>query len=203
MDKRGRPSAGDLAAKARVATVVAGDFGRAPPPEGMAEDQALIWRQIVATEPVEFFATAATKGLLRDYCRHRSTTDKLSAIIELFQADWLKAKDGVKRYADLCKVRDAECRAAADKAVKLRLTNQSRWTPEKSGTAARHELKLETKPWEILRMISGLPSRTRSAWSLSSAVSLTSSSPVPRQAISAGEKLAQRQAAFGTSRQWV
>ena len=64
MDKRGRPSAGDLAAKARVATVVAGDFGRAAPPEGMAEDQAVIWRQIVATEPVEFFATAATKGLL-------------------------------------------------------------------------------------------------------------------------------------------
>ena len=45
-------------------------------------------------------------------------------------------------------------------------------------------------------MISGLPSRSRSACSLSSAASLTSSLPVPRQAISAGEKFAHRQAAF-------
>ena len=36
-----------------------------------------------------------------------------------------------------------------NKAVRLRLTNQSRWTPEKSGTAARHKSKLEVKPWEI------------------------------------------------------
>ena len=41
-----------------------------------------------------------------------------------------------------------------------------------------------------------MPSRRRSACSLSSAASLTSSLPVPRQAISAGEKFAQRQAAF-------
>jgi len=52
-------------------------------------------------------------------------------------------------------------------------------------------------------MISGLARRSRSACSLSSAASFTSSLPVPRQAISAGEKLGQRQAAAGTSRQWV
>jgi len=39
------------------------------------------------------------------------------------------------------------------------------------------------------------------ACSVSSAASLTSSLPVPRQAISAGEKFGQRQAAFGTSSQ--
>ena len=126
MDKRGRPSAGDLEVKARAATVVAGDFGPAHRRrKAWPRTRRSIRRQIVATEPVEFFATAATKGLLRDDRRHRSTTDKLSAIIEPFQADGLKAKDGVKWYADLCKVRDAESRAAADKAVKLRLTNQS------------------------------------------------------------------------------
>ena len=51
--------------------------------------------------------------------------------------------------------------------------------------------------------ISGLPCRSRRACSLSSAASLTSSLPVPRQAISAGEKFGQRQAAAGASRQWV
>ncbi|WP_424987365.1 hypothetical protein [Microbulbifer sp. S227A] len=53
---------------------------------------------------------------------------------------------------------------------------------------------LETDPW-------GLPSRSLSACSLSSAGSLISSLPVPRQAISAGEKFGQRQAPLGTSRQ--
>jgi hypothetical protein len=148
MQKRGRPSPGDLAGKA--AKVIAGGFGtRAEPPEDMAADQADIWRQIVATEPAEFFASAATKGLLRDYCRHRSTADKVSAIIEQFQGEWLKAKDGVKRYSELCKVRDAEARAAADKAVKLRMTNQSRFTPTAGGTAVRNEAKLDKKPWEV------------------------------------------------------
>jgi hypothetical protein len=52
------------------------------------------------------------------------------------------------------------------------------------------------------RTISGLPSRSRSACSASSAGSLMSSRPVPRQAISAGEKFGQRQASAGTSRQW-
>ena len=52
-------------------------------------------------------------------------------------------------------------------------------------------------------MMSGLPRRARSACSLSSAAAFTSSFPVPRQAISAGEKFGQRHAAAGTSRQWV
>ena len=46
-------------------------------------------------------------------------------------------------------------------------------------------------------------SRSRSACSLSSAVSLTRSLPVPRQAISAGLKFGQRQVPSGTSRQWL
>jgi hypothetical protein len=148
MQKRGRPSPGDLAGKATK--VVAGGFGiRAEPPADMAPEQAEIWRQIVASEPVEFFSTAATKGLLRDYCRHRTTADKVSAIIEMFQADWLKAKDGVRRYSDLCKLRDGEVRAASNLAMRLRMTNQARWSPQSSGTITRNEAKLDKKPWEI------------------------------------------------------
>ena len=52
-------------------------------------------------------------------------------------------------------------------------------------------------------MINGLPRRVRSACNLSRAASFTSSLPVPRQAISAGEKFCQRHAAAGTSRQWA
>lgn len=155
MQKRGRPSAGDQAsagakAKIEAAKVIPGGFGtRAEPPADMDPEQADIWRQTVASEPASFFATAATKGMLRNYCRHMATVDKISSVIEMFQADWLKAKDGVKRYSELCRLRDLEARAAADKAVKLRLTNQARWTPAKAGTAGRNEATSEKKPWEI------------------------------------------------------
>jgi hypothetical protein len=52
-------------------------------------------------------------------------------------------------------------------------------------------------------MMSGLARAARRASSLSSAAVFRSSLPVPRQAISAGEKFGQRQAIAGTSRQWV
>lgn len=163
MQKRGRPSAADIAARAKARAaeegvteipsiggkVIPGSFGtRAEPPEDMIEpSQRAIWQRTVSSEPAEFFATDATRRLLRDYCRHAATVDKISEIIELFQTDWLKAKDGIKRYSELCKVRDAESRAAADKAVKLRLTNQARYQPV---TAARMSNRVVPgkRPWE-------------------------------------------------------
>lgn len=153
MLKRGRPSAGDITAakavKDVVSSVVPGGFGkRIDPPEDMkVAEQIAIWREIVDSEPADFFATAATKGLLRDYCRHRATCDQVSKIIELFEGEWLKSKDGVKRYSELCKVRDMEARAAGDKAVKLRLTNQARWQPAGAARAAAKVLQ-GPKPWD-------------------------------------------------------
>jgi hypothetical protein len=129
--------------------VVAGGFGkRAEPPADMAADQAEIWRKTVATEPPEFFATDATKCLLADYCRHRATVDRMTAIIEAVEGEWYRTAAGIKMFSDLCKVRDRESRAAADKAVKLRVTNQSRWTPHTGGTAAMNVAKMDKKPWE-------------------------------------------------------
>lgn len=150
MQKRGRPNPADVAVKDGKGQVVVGGFGsRVDPPADMTQDDQIeIWKEIVASEPAEFFGTAATKGLLRDYCRHRATCDKLSLIIEMFEADWLKAKDGIKRYAELCKVRDMEARAAGDKAVKLRLTNQSRWQPASAARAGNKVLE-GRKPWDL------------------------------------------------------
>jgi len=128
--------------------VIEGGFAqRADPPDDLVPEAAAIWRLIVSSEPPDLISTAATRDLLKDYCRHRATADKVSAIIDLFQADWLKSKDGVKRYSDLCKVRDAEGRAAADKATKLRLTNQSRWHPTTAARASANMLK-GPMPWD-------------------------------------------------------
>ena len=144
MAPRGRKSA----ASAEV-SVVTGNFGKRPePPVELSEDEAVIWRATVSSEAADFFGTAALRGMLSDYCRHRASADKVSEVINVFQAEWLKNADGAKRYHGLLKMRDLETRAAADKATKLRLTNQSRYTPQAASTASRSAAK-GMKPWEM------------------------------------------------------
>lgn len=144
MQKRGRKSQAELEAR-----VIPGGFGSRPePPEELSDEEAAIWRDTVASEAADFFSTAATRAMLKDYCRHRAAGEKISEIIALFQADWLKNAEGAKRYHGLLKMRDLENRAAADKATKLRLTNQARYTPQAAGTASRNAAK-GFKPWEV------------------------------------------------------
>ncbi len=144
MAPRGRKSAA-----ASEVSVVAGNFGRRPePPPELSDDEASIWRETVASEAADFFGTAALRSMLADYCRHTASADKVSTVINVFQPDWLKNADGAKRYHALLRMRDLETRAAADKATKLRLTNQSRYTPQAASTASRNAAK-GLKPWEL------------------------------------------------------
>lgn len=145
MAKRGPKSS----AARELENVVVGNFGRRPEPdEGLTPEEDEIWRATTASEAADFFNTAALRGLLKDYCRHRASAEKISEVINVFKTDWLKNADGAGRYRDLLKMRDAESRAAADKATKLRLTNQSRYTPQAASTASRSAAK-GIKPWEV------------------------------------------------------
>lgn len=141
--KRGRKSPGDL-------TVIVGDFGKQndSPPEGLTERQAAIWRSIISTEANGLFGTAILRGLLADYCRHKDSSEVLSEIIGTFKPEWIKAAEGAARYKSLVQMRELETRAATSIATKLRLTNQSRYTPQAASTAARNHV-IEKKPWEI------------------------------------------------------
>lgn len=129
-------------------TVIEGKFGQRPePPSELSEAQAEIWRQTVASEAPDFFRTAALKSMLVDYCRHTDAAAILSARIADFDMEWLSDDDGLKRYDLLLKLRDRETKASADKATKLRLTNQSRYTPQAAATAAKHASEVK-KPWQ-------------------------------------------------------
>lgn len=140
---RGRQSAAALSTR-----VVAGNFGERPePPAELSGGAAEVWRRTVASEPADFFKTAALRTMLADYCRHVEAGDILGAQIDAFDMDWLKSDDGLKRYDMLLKLRERETRSSADKATKLRLTNQSRYTPGAAATAAKRE-GVERKPWE-------------------------------------------------------
>jgi hypothetical protein len=142
--KRGRASAASL-----ENVVIEGAFGKRPEsPEDLTNEEAEIWRDTVSSEPAEFFSTAALRAMLKDYCRHRAASEKISEVIGIFQVDWLKNAEGAKRYHGLLKMRDLETRAAADKATKLRLTNQSRYTPQAASTASKGAAK-GFKPWEM------------------------------------------------------
>jgi phage terminase small subunit len=138
---RGRKSAASL-------NVVSGSFQKRPdPPEELSAGAKEVWRRTVASETPEFFRTAALQALLADYCRHVDTADILTSQIDAFEVDWFKTEDGVKRYDMLTKMRERETRSAADRATKLRLTNQSRYTPRAAEFAAR-EQSTASKPWE-------------------------------------------------------
>ncbi|HEY2243479.1 MAG TPA: hypothetical protein VGH47_04545 [Xanthobacteraceae bacterium] len=144
MIKRGRVSAAE-----KNITVIAGAFGERPaPPADFNERQAEIWRQIVASEPGEFFNTATVRDMLANLCRHREAADRLAVVIDGFELEWLKSDEGSRRYALLLRMRVQETRAAASFATKLRLTNQSRYVPDTAARMARDGLK-GTKPWEL------------------------------------------------------
>jgi hypothetical protein len=141
MGKRGPKSALEL-------TVVKGGFGERPePPEDLTEAQATIWQAVAASEPEGFFNTSVVKDLLADYCRHRSSADMLSATLNQFQPEWLKSAAGSKRYQMLIAMREKETGAAARCATKLRLTNQSRYTPQAAATAAKNAAS--ATPWDF------------------------------------------------------
>jgi hypothetical protein len=141
MIQRGRKSADNL-------VVIQGAIDARPePPEDLNDRQKEIWRETVACEATELFRTAATRAMLVDYCRHREAGENISRIIDSFKPEWIKNEDGAKRYHDLLKMRDLETKAAGRVATKLRLTNQSRYFPDKAGVISRNAVQ-GLRPWE-------------------------------------------------------
>jgi len=141
MGTRGRKSAESLA----VVTVL--DPGKPPPPDEMPEAEAVVWRAVVATEDRAHFRTRALQLLLTDFCRHVVTAERLTALADAFEDEWLKADGGLERLERILKMRDREARGAADKATKLRLTNQARYTPHAAAAAASNA-PLGPPPWD-------------------------------------------------------
>jgi hypothetical protein len=140
MGQRGRTSGAAL-------SVVAGTDidGRPKPPSDLTEFQREVWERTVANEAADVFRTAALQQLLKEYCRHVETADRLSK-----QVDRATDVGSNLSYQDidcLLRMRDRETKALADKATKLRLTNQSRYTPGAAGTAAKKAS--ESKPWQM------------------------------------------------------
>lgn len=142
MATRGRKSAASL-------SVVVGSIdGRPQPPADLTEFQKELWQRTVAGEPLDQFRTATLQQLLKEYVRHCEAADILAGEIAETDPAWLRDEDGLKRYDKLLLMRDRETKAVGDKATKLRLTNQSRYTPQAAATAAK-QTGAPRKPWEM------------------------------------------------------
>jgi hypothetical protein len=141
MGTRGRTSGAAL-------SVVAGTAidGRPRAPSDLTEFQTDIWDRIVGSEAGDFFRTAASQQLLKEYCRHVESAHRVSSMIGLLEKP--NAAVDLDEYEKLLRMRDRETKALADKATKLRLTNQSRYTPQAAGTAAKNAAS-ERKPWQM------------------------------------------------------
>jgi hypothetical protein len=129
-------------------SVVAGTAidGRPRAPADLTEFQQDVWERTVANEAADVFKTAALQQLLRDYCRHVETADKLSVQIDRAMIDG--SNMSIDDLTKLVRLRDCETKASADKATKLRLTNPARYTPQAAATASKNQGQA-SKPWQI------------------------------------------------------
>ena len=98
---------------------------RLNPPEDFPLAETEVWKAVVATKPVDWFE-GDSAPLLAEYCRAKVMCDRLAAQIDMADVDGLK---------DLLKMRDTEARRLATLGCKLRLTQQSRYTPKAASTA--------------------------------------------------------------------
>ena len=129
---------------AALSVVVSNIDGRPRAPHDLTEFQADVWDRTVANEAADTFRTAALQQLLKEYCRHVETADRLSKQVD--RATDEGSNMSIEELEKLLRCRDRETKALADKATKLRLTNQSRYTPGVAGTASK--AGAAKKPWQ-------------------------------------------------------
>lgn len=141
MNQRGRKSSAALSVVASTKI-----DGRPPAPSDLTARQREIWDRTVSNESAEVFKTAALQQLLKDYCCHVATSEALTKQINRAIENGSKVE--IDDLTKLVRLRDCETKASADKATKLRITNQSRYTPGAAGTAAKKSS--EAKPWQAV-----------------------------------------------------
>jgi hypothetical protein len=147
MGRRGRRSGADL-------TVIEGGIEYDPqlrqePFADMTEAQKAIWREVVRTEAAEFFNTAWKQFRLREYCEAGAGLRGVQKAINDFDMSWVKSREGGRKYRELQKARAADLQDMRAAARDLRLTSQSRYSPEVAYTMSKHTTKSDKFPWEL------------------------------------------------------
>ena len=119
---------------------------RLAPPDDLTDAQADLWRAVVESKPVEWFGEDSAP-LLKEYVRAVTMCDLLELQVQAAIAGSgdPEAAGSVKALLDM---RDKESKRVASLATKLRLTQQSRYTPQAAATANKR-VGAGSKPWQF------------------------------------------------------
>jgi hypothetical protein len=115
---------------------------RLAPPDDLTPEQALRWRAVVDSKPVDWFGPDSSP-LLKEYVRAEAMCDLLAIQIE---AAVVGGEPAVVK--SVLQMRDMESKRLTSIATKLRLTQQSRYTPQAAATADRKSGSAG-KPWQF------------------------------------------------------
>ena len=101
------------------------------PERGASTCISAMWSEIVDSKPSDWFDLDSVP-VLKEYIRAALTCDELAGVVERA----LESGDD-KFMKSALDMRDKEARRVASLATKLRLTQQSRYTPQSAATANR------------------------------------------------------------------
>jgi hypothetical protein len=110
------------------------------PPSELTESEADLWRAVVDSKPRDWFGEDSLP-LLKEYVRAAAMCDRLDLRIKATEEGG--SVGDVRLVLDM---RDKEARRVAGLATKLRLTQQSRYTPQAASTANKRASG--RRPWQ-------------------------------------------------------
>lgn len=138
MKQRGRKSA------AKLAVVAPKVDDRPEAPDTLLDAEKTLFNAITASRSPGFFDAAAVDSLT-EYVRLKTAVELMATQINDFDDAWLNTDEGVKRMKTLEAIRDQKQARMIQYATKLRLTNQSRYVPDK---AINRPKKAPGKVWQ-------------------------------------------------------
>lgn len=139
MQKRGRKASAEL----EVAKVALTATARPDAPYDLNQKEADVWRGIVDGLPADWI-TPGSSPVLAAYCRATVSARRLGMLIAQEEA---AADYDVDRHLAFIKAHSQNATTIKTLATSLRLTPQSRYTPQRAGTAAGG-YSGGKRPWE-------------------------------------------------------
>ena len=118
-----------------------------PPPAHLTAEQAEIWHSVVRTKPADWFS-ADNLPLLLSYCKHISQARLLDSAIDVYELRWLDTEEGVNRLDKLVGMRCKVSGKIESLATKMRLTQQSKYQPQRAASEARKTPAGAGRPWD-------------------------------------------------------
>lgn len=131
---------------------------RPPPPEGLTDDQADVWRRTVAALPAGWIHPEHLE-IMAAYCRHAIRFRELSKRLDSIDVEkvGMMGGFGIDTYSKLRRAAESESRAMLACARSLRITIQATMRPETAGRQANRRPEIPAtwngsdepgKPWE-------------------------------------------------------